>query len=121
MDRLTPSQKEELRELFIETRGVLTPRSSWCTGTIAQDSCGNEVEPTDSSATCFCLVGALEHLTAKNAPYKTALELLHSIIQRDDYYDLPGLPSDALMEWNDGFAEHRDVLNLLTKGANACL
>ncbi len=100
---------------------LIFPPHYWTQGAEARDGGGKEVMPLDESAVKFCLVGALRY-TSHKAKNDTCLDALDAL-----YWSLPpeyqddGEPNRAtkkaqlIAEWNDGVAEHQDVLELINK------
>lgn len=65
-------------ELLRDTRSKIGDASRWTKGADARDERGNEVECTSSSATCWCLLGAMLSIAGpeRRALFDRAVELL---------------------------------------------
>lgn len=91
-------------------KSILSSEDKWTKHTRARDKDGNRVEPTDSSAVCFCLEGAcikVEHTLPLNQLYKPF------------YYIREALSySYAMTHYNDCVAESfKDIQAVLNKAA----
>lgn len=100
-------------ELLKNTRKLLSSPSKWTKGYFAKNEKGQDVDELSKSATCFCLLGALQHeshalikTTYSNEFYK-ARELIETILVRKGI--APFIPT-----FNDNKkTEHSDILTLL--------
>jgi len=58
LDRMLPGETITLRQLLIGVADLLAEPKHWTVGALAKDDTGRSVSPTDSSATCWCAIGA---------------------------------------------------------------
>lgn len=108
--------------LLERTRKIIEPPSSWGRGRLAYTAAGDPAEPYQSEAVCFCLTGAV-----MRAGYEAGLRGADATAWEAEafrllHYELPEhqknfhpLAAGDLQEWNDGQADHEDVLCLLDK------
>ena len=93
-----------VREALIAVRELLTDPKHWTQGFYARDEAGGLMDPKDSRAACWCLLGACRKVA--------------------DTYDnserlgifLSGVQDESIVSFNDHpLTKHEDVLNLLDK------
>lgn len=116
--KMTRRDRRDLRDALC--RAVLYVSTGWTQGALARDAEGRRVEPWDTRAVAWCLMGALEVGVLETAgPYLLLLDWAIGAV-RDH------LPSDdqlleeggvyALRAWNDKPGRTReDVLRLLDR------
>lgn len=113
------------KKILVETRRILTPYSNWTQRHLALDGKGESVPPTDPSAVCWCLEGAINlavwRVSEDGKGFASTLAYLDKLI--DDKW--PGKtqmdrwksPWDGLTDWNDAEERHHsEVLQLLDEG-----
>ncbi len=57
------------REILIAARAVLSGPKAWTKKAFARNTYGVRIRPTAVSATCFCMIGAIDHV-APTGPEK---------------------------------------------------
>ena len=50
----------------MKVKELLSDESKWTKGVLAKTSSGSDCSPTDPKATCFCILGAIDHCYANN-------------------------------------------------------
>lgn len=122
MSYVKPASKncDRIRGLLFSVQALLSSVKYWSRGARARNHDGVDVDPLADDAEQFCIVGAV-HFLLKETPY---VEEVISML----YYSLPStyqllldprMPirsmEQALCEWNDGVADHPDILELIDK------
>lgn len=115
-----PHNCELIMKMLCSARDLLYPEHYWTRGAQARDGGGKEVEPNDARAIRFCLVGAIRYVAKKPPHVEEALPTLYYSLplscRRDELGRHPSFTMEnALSEWNDGTAEHHDVLALIDR------
>lgn len=103
---------------FKTVRDVFQDPMRWTQGSDARDRDGSETSAYDSSATCWCLMGALRLVYPDwDDRMEASRKLAHSGL-----LDHPGFPfpdpryEGQMIDWNDNpERKHQEVLDLVTK------
>lgn len=61
-----------------KARQLITPKGKWTQEALARDKHGNEVKPSDSVATCFCMIGAIYKVAETTDDYSGAIRALRT-------------------------------------------
>jgi len=104
------TQPKTAMEILVYVREKLSNKDNWTRGALARDTKGNLVLPKNSSATCWCILGALDtYKTQQNfRAYIKAAEVIHQEVIKLGYSSLP--------RFNDSSdTNHCDVLKVLDR------
>ena len=98
------------KEVLEKARALLAPSGAWTQGNSALDSDGIGVCPEDSWAVRWCLIGAVETVSARNAVKgSTTVSALDILLRTID-----GPDQEGIVSWNDATGRtHAEVLALL--------
>ena len=91
---------------MLKIKELLSDPSKWTQGVIARDSNGLHVGVHSSSATCFCLYGAMRRCYGSD--FKTEYNVFNRLQQM--------VPDHDPIGWNDAPERtHAEVLELVTR------
>lgn len=109
---LTVTEREEVRAALHTTLALVEDR--WCCGGEARDACGALVDPKDTTAVKFDIVGAVKHTVDKAGTLLLTLHILRKAVCDLHWCGHTESDLEVLAEWNDGVAAGVDeVLQLL--------
>lgn len=94
---------------LVAVRDLLSDPKRWTKNAVARNSAGQVTEVLGSSATCFCLMGAIQRVT--DLDYRMEVDAATLIYAEQIRRNNEGV---GITLFNDNaFTTHKDVINLL--------
>jgi hypothetical protein len=97
------------KQILIKARELLADERNWTKGAAARDAQGNETDVDSEEAVCFCVLGAIRHITDRviqNSMDRLLLDVVAEVTGTRDYVHLYN---------DDPSTTHSDILKFLDR------
>lgn len=109
MTKLTKKQAKTTLSYLKRVRKFLKKPERWAQGALARNNAGYTVDAVSADATCFCMLGALDHVR-NGADYDTYNAVCAVIVGA-----VPRRFGDIISFNDDEKTKHKDVLKVLDR------
>ncbi len=112
--------KENIRDIIVNARGILSDPSHWTKGKMAKDIHGKPTESAKSDAVCWCTTGALKKATLEYLNMKDTAQYFWVYDAFAENSGVLKYPEHRNISWNyDINTKHEDVLKAFDKAIAA--